>query len=185
MILILDNIRSLHNVGSIFRTCDGAGVEKIYLCGFTPSPLDRFKKVRPEIAKTALGAENTVDWKKVDSTLELAKRLKKEGYQIVAVEQAEEAIPYYEFKMDPRLRLPRRVTCLAEAKPRRKASGNDKEARGSKLALVFGHEVDGVCQSVIEASDAIIEIPMSGKKESLNVSSAVAIILFSLRDQNK
>ncbi|PIR88040.1 MAG: RNA methyltransferase [Candidatus Harrisonbacteria bacterium CG10_big_fil_rev_8_21_14_0_10_45_28] len=158
MILILDNIRSLHNVGSIFRTADGAGVEKIYLCGSTPSPLDRFKSVRPEIAKTALGAENTVAWEKVATTLEAVKRLKKEGCRIVAVEQAEGAIPYYTL---PATRYPL-----------------------ERMALVFGHEVDGVSQSVIEESDAIIEIPMSGQKESLNVSSSVAIILFSLRDRN-
>ena len=167
MILILDNIRSLHNVGSILRTADGAGFArhslgdggggKVYLCGITPSPLDRFKKVRPEVAKTALGAEKTVPWEKVDDTDALIEELKKDGYQIVAVEQAPNSIPYYKLStMDYKL---------------------------ERLALVFGHEVDGVSKTVLEKADKIIEIPMSGTKESLNVSISVGIILFHFRDR--
>ncbi len=149
----LHNIRSLHNVGSIFRTADGAGVSKIYLCGITPTPLDRFGKMRPELAKVALGAERNVPWEHSASTARLLRRLKKEGYCIYALEQTEHSVPYDAPKL----------------------------ARGAKkIALVLGDEVRGIPLSILKISDAILEIPMYGKKESLNVSVAFGIAVFSL-----
>src|ERR1700722_20079751 len=93
-IAILDNIRSVHNVGSIFRTADAAGIEKIYCCGITPGPLDRFKKVRADFAKVALGAEKSVAWEVVKSTADSIVELRKDGWKIFAIEQAENSIPY-------------------------------------------------------------------------------------------
>jgi tRNA G18 (ribose-2'-O)-methylase SpoU len=152
MVVILDNIRSLHNVGSIFRTADGAGVTKLYLCGVTPGPLNRFKEVVPEIAKTALGAEASVAWEKVETTLDAIKKLKKEGYEIVAIEQDPKSIPYHQLKAN--------------------------SSQLSKIALVLGEEVNGLSQAVLKKCDTIVEIPMHGLKESLNVSVAFGIVAF-------
>ena len=102
IVVVLDNVRSVHNVGSIFRTADAAGIEKIYCCGITPGPFDRFKNVRADFAKVALGAESSVAWEVikdasgVSDTLVIIERLKKDGWQIFAIEQAENSIPYYE-----------------------------------------------------------------------------------------
>jgi tRNA G18 (ribose-2'-O)-methylase SpoU len=159
MIVILDNIRSLHNVGSIFRTADAVGVEKLYLCGITPSPLDRFGVVRGDVAKVSLGAENTVPWESVASTSRLITSLKKQGYTIVALEQDVRAVPYFQY-----------------------ADGSRVVARDDrKIALVLGAEVEGVSPAVLKKCDAIIDIPMSGKKESLNVSVAFGIAAYGLR----
>ena len=155
MVVLLHNIRSLHNVGSIFRTADAAGIEKVYLCGITPSPLNRFGEVIGEIKKTALGAERFVAWEKVVSTAATIKKLKKAGYQIVAIEQDKKSIPYY--KLDSRLR------------------GNDQ------LALVLGAEVGGLPKTILAKCDTIVEIPMAGKKESLNVAVAFGIVAFYVR----
>lgn len=154
MVVILDNIRSLHNVGSIFRTADGAGVEKLYLCGITPSPLNRFKEVVPEIAKTALGAEASVAWEKADDTLATIKKLKKDGFTIVALEQDKRSIPYTSFRVD--------------------------SEKAHRLALVLGPEVEGLSKAVLDKCDTIIEIPMHGMKESLNVSVAFGVVAFYL-----
>ena len=99
--LILHNIRSVENVGAMFRTADAAGVSKIYLCGITPSPLDRFGHVRPQLKKVALGAEKTVPWEKVKSSGRLIDKLKKDGYKIFAVEQSKNSLPYFKLKMLP------------------------------------------------------------------------------------
>ncbi len=105
MVVILQNIRSLHNVGSIFRTADAVGVEKLYLCGITPSPLDRFGAVRGDLAKVALGAETTVGWEQVSTTARCITLLKKQGYTIVALEQDKRAIAYDTYRREiPRLR---------------------------------------------------------------------------------
>ena len=159
MIVILDKIRSLHNVGSIFRTCDGAGVEKLYLGGYTPTPLDRLGQVRQQVAKTALGAEEKVSYEKVEDTPDLIDKLKSHGVKVVAVEQTKDSIPY---------------TAL-----------NLKNYPPENLALVFGHEVDGVSPEVLSRVNETIEIPMSGFKESLNVSVSAGIVLFYLRDCGK
>ncbi len=152
MVAILHNIRSLHNVGSIFRTADGAGVEKLYLCGITPSPLNRFKEVVPEIAKTALGAEKSVAWEKAADALLVIGQLKKDGYHIIALEQDTRSVPYYSL----------RTTHYSL----------------DKLALIVGAEVDGLPAEILKKCDTIIEIPMHGTKESLNVSVAFGIAVF-------
>ncbi len=151
--VILHNIRSLHNVGSIFRTADGAGISKLYLCGITPTPLDRFGKMRPELAKVALGAERNVPWEYSVSTARLVKKLRGEGYRVYALEQAENSIAY----------------------------DSPKVSRGAqKIALILGDEVRGIPSSILKVSDAILEIPMRGKKESLNVSVAFGIAAYAL-----
>ncbi len=159
MVILLDNIRSLHNVGSIFRTADAVGVEKLYLCGITPSPLDRFGVVRSDVAKVALGAEKTVEWEKAASTSTLITRLKKEGYRIVALEQSPNSVYYYNL--------------------------SPKTYNLDKAALVLGAEVEGISPAILKKCDTIIEIPMSGAKESLNVAVAFGIASFWLRDNQK
>ncbi len=148
--LILHNIRSLHNVGAVFRTGDATGVKKIYLTGYTPTPLDRFEKIRPEIKKTALGAEKFVKWEHCKNISTLLKKLKKEKIRLIAVEQDSKAINYKNLKIN------------------------------YPLALIFGNEVRGLSQQILKKCDKIVEIPMHGKKESLNVSVAAGIVLFSL-----
>lgn len=151
IVAVLHNIRSVHNVGSIFRTADGAGVKKLYLCGITPAPLDRFKEVRPDFAKVALGAEKSVAWAMEKDTAAAIVALKKEGYEIVALEQSPRSMPYYE-----------------AVKPK-------------KIALVLGAEVDGIPNDLLALADRVIEIPMHGVKESLNVSVAFGVAAFGLR----
>lgn len=146
--LILDNIRSVHNVGSIFRTSDAAGVEKIYLCGTTPTPIDRFRRARNDMAKVALGAEKTVPWEYAENTLDIVKKLKTEGVKVFGVEQYEGSVDYASVKYS------------------------------EQCAFVFGNEVGGVSLDVLAECDEVIEIPMKGEKESLNVSVAVGIVLF-------
>ena len=156
IVAVIHNIRSLHNVGSMFRTADAAGVSKIYLCGITPAPLDRFGNIRPQIAKVALGAEKTVPWEAIRSpraVLKLLGKLKKESFRIFAVEQSENSVPYNKLKIP---------------------------AGGLKIALVMGNEVRGLSKSILKSADKIIEIPMRGSKESLNVSVAFGIALFGL-----
>lgn len=155
MIAILDNVRSVHNAGSIFRTADAAGIEKIYLCGVTPAPLDRFGKVRGQFAKVSLGAEKTVQWEQCASTARLIARLKKEGFVICALEQSPKSILYNQFT--------RRVPF-------------------KKIALLVGGEVKGIAPALLNRADYILEIPMRGKKESLNVGVAFGIAAFALRD---
>jgi tRNA G18 (ribose-2'-O)-methylase SpoU len=158
--LLLDNVRSVHNVGSIFRTAECAGVSKIICVGTTPVPVDRFGRKRNDFAKVALGAEDLVDWEHVESnkTVGTIKRLIKRGFQIVAVEQAKGAVDYSKMKNNDRVK------------------GNKA---GRKSVFIFGNEVDGVSPKLIKSADSIVEIPMRGKKESLNVSVAVGIILFA------
>lgn len=146
IVLVLDNIRSLHNVGSAFRTADAFLIERIYLCGVTGSPPNK------EIEKTALGATKTVEWKYVKSTMDAIAELKKDGYKIISVEQAEESVKLHEFKTN----------------------------QEDKLALVFGNEVYGVEQDVVDASDVVVEIPQLGTKHSFNVSVSMGIVLWQL-----
>lgn len=144
----------MHNVGSIFRTADAGGVEKIYLCGITPTPIDEFKKSRPQITKVSLGAEKYIAWEKCAQTYRVIDQLKKEGFHIVAVEQNKDSIPLNTFQ-------------LAQ-----------KEL--ASMVLVFGHEIKGLSPAILKRADVILEIPMRGKKESLNVSVAFGIVVFSL-----
>lgn len=149
-ILILDNLRSIENVGSIFRTADGFGVSKIVLTGTTPAPLDRFSRVRTDLAKVALGAEKSVSWEYQTNTLNVVEGLRKDGYKILALEQ------------DNRSRR------LKELVP------------PDKFAIVVGNEVGGVQKEILDVADVIVEIPMEGAKESLNVSVATGVALFHL-----
>lgn len=151
-ILILDDIRSAENVGSIFRTSDAIGISKIYLLGITPDPIDRFGRNRKDIAKSALGAEITISWEHRNDKVALIKELKDSGYKIVSLEQTKDSLDY------------------------KKLSINEN------IALVVGNEVNGVSKEVLELSDIKIEIPMRGGKESLNVSVATGIALFRLFD---
>lgn len=146
--LVLHNIRSAQNVGSIFRTADAAGVQKIYLSGYTPHPLDRFGRKRSDIAKTALGAEDMVPWEAVPDTQALLGLFREEGRQIVAVEQCADSLDYRAYTPSP------------------------------PLALLFGNEVEGLPSDLIAIADAVIEIPMRGRKESLNVAVAAGVVLF-------
>ena len=154
MVVILHNIRSLHNVGSIFRTADAVGVEKIYLCGITPAPIDVYGKFMPQFKKVSLGAEKYVKWERMGRTIPLIKRLKNHRFKIFAVEQSKEAIPYYKM--------------------------NVKDLDEPKTALVLGSEARGLPQSILKLADRILEIPMVGKKESLNVSVAFGVAAYSM-----
>lgn len=150
---MLDNVRSAHNVGSVFRTSDGAGASKLYLVGYTPTPIDRFGRPQPDIQKTSLGASETVAWEQVDdgaAPAELA-RLKKDGWQIVAVEQTKGSISLYDFRPT------------------------------NKVLYIFGNEIDGVSPALLESVDVVVEIPMLGHKESLNVSVSAGVVLFHSR----
>ncbi len=150
--LILLNIRSVHNVGTLFRTADAVGVKKIFLVGITPGPHDRFGRPRKDFVKTALGAEKTVSYESAPSLARLVKKLKKENVQIVALECGAGGVSYYKFS--PKF----------------------------PLALVLGPEVDGLSKKELALADSVIEIPMAGKKESLNVAVAGGVALFRLRD---
>jgi tRNA G18 (ribose-2'-O)-methylase SpoU len=167
MIVILNNIRSMHNVGSIFRTADAAGCKKIYLCGITPLPIDKLGRKRQPIAKVSLGAENFIPWEYTKSITRLIDKLKKDSYKILAVEQAQNSIPYYSFRLPP---LPKEASAVSSAE-----SGG---GGFSKIALVLGSEIKGLPYFVIKRADKILEIPMRGKKESLNVAVAFGIIAF-------
>ncbi len=142
--LVLDNIRSMNNIGSAFRTGDAFRIEKIYLTGISATPPHR------DIHKTALGATDSVDWEHDKDTLTLIKRLKEEGYQIVALEQAEDSVTLEAFHPDPE----------------------------KKYAIVFGNEVFGVDQEVVSQSDTCVEIPQYGTKHSLNISVSIGVVLW-------
>lgn len=144
IVVVLDNIRSQHNIGSAFRTCDAFLVDKIYLCGITATPPSA------EIHKAALGAEFSVEWKYFEETLDVVMHLKDEGYEIVSIEQVEGATMLNKFTPDP-----------------------DK-----KYALIFGNEVKGVAQNVVDNSDFFLEIPQYGTKHSLNVSVSIGLVIW-------
>lgn len=144
LVVVLDNVRSLHNVGSIFRTADAFLIQAVYLCGITSTP------PHAEIHKTALGAENSVDWKYFDDTHEALAQLKNDGYTLLAIEQAEGST------MLPNLQL----------------------ATDKKYAVILGNEVKGVQQTVVDACHGCVEIPQFGTKHSLNVSVTGGIIIW-------
>lgn len=151
-LLILHDIRSAENVGSIFRTADAAGISKIYLTGYTPCPTDRFGRTQPKIHKSALGAETTVPWEHHTHVNLLITMLQKNGVRIVAVEQDKRATDYKAIRMT------------------------------EPTAFIFGNEVTGIPQALLKKCDVVVEIPMKGKKESLNVSVAVGALLFRVLD---
>lgn len=144
IIVVLDNVRSLNNVGSAFRTCDAFAARKLYLCGITGTPPHR------DIHKTALGATESVEWEHCEDTVTLIDRLKTEGYQVYAVEQAAGATMLNQFQPVPE----------------------------GKYCFVFGNEVFGVEQTVIDASDGCLEIPQFGTKHSLNISVTIGVVLW-------
>jgi tRNA G18 (ribose-2'-O)-methylase SpoU len=146
VVILLENIRSMHNVGSVFRTADAFLAEAIYLCGYTPRPPHR------DIHKTALGATETVVWKYFENSVDAVISLRKEGYQIIAVEQVSGSIPLQRFNLKT----------------------------GGKIVLIFGNEVQGVSEEILEYCDACIEIPQFGMKHSLNVSVAAGMVLWEL-----
>ena len=150
-VIVLDNVRSHHNVGSIFRTSDAFRIKKICLCGITAKPPHR------DIQKTALGATETVDWSYYVTTEEAVDLLKAEGYMIYAVEQAEGSETLQNVKTEP----------------------------GQKYALVFGHEVNGVDQNILNRCDSCIEIPQFGTKHSFNIAVSVGIVLWELNRSKK
>ena len=149
-ILILHNIRSVENVGAMFRTADAAGISKIYLTGYTPAPLDRFGRKRGDMAKSALGAEEFVAWEQKKTILPLLAKLKKDNFQIIAIEQDKKSIDYKKVKLK------------------------------NKNVFIAGPEVTGIPKNILDKCDVIAEIPMHGKKESLNVSVALGIALFRM-----
>ena len=146
IIIVLDNVRSLNNIGSVFRTADAFLIKKIYLCGITAKPPHK------DIQKTALGATETVDWEYVENIDDVLAALKAENVQVLAVEQAENAIMLNDFSV----------------------------SKNKTYALVFGNEVKGVQQKVVTASDAVIEIPQLGSKHSLNISVSTGVVLWDL-----
>ena len=147
--VLLHNIRSTHNVGSIFRTADALGVTKIYLSGFSPTPTDRFGRQRKDIAKVSLGAEN-LPWEYVSVPEKTIKDLKKKKFQIVGLEQGKSSVDYKKAKIK------------------------------TPVLFVVGNEVEGVDKKTLSLCDVIAEIPMKGKKESLNVSVAFGVALFRM-----
>ena len=151
-VLVLDNLRSVENTGSIFRTAEGLGVSKIILVGTTPAPLDRFGRKRKDFAKISLCAEEMLEWEFVKEISPALMGLKDKGFKIVALEQDPRAMKLTSFE-----------------------SKNLKN-----FALIVGNEVNGVSPEALQASDEIIEIPMRGKKESLNVSVSTGIALHKL-----
>lgn len=147
LIVILDNIRSLANIGSVFRTSDAFRIEKIYLCGYTATPPNK------DIAKTALGATKSMDWEHREDILELIEELKKEEVEVYSVEQTADAIMLDKFT---------------------------PKKNGVITAVIFGNEVQGVQQTVIDASTGVIEIPQIGTKHSLNISVSNGVVLWDL-----
>ena len=146
LIVILDNIRSLNNIGSVFRTSDAFLIEKIYLCGITAKPPHK------DIHKTALGSTETVDWEYVEDTLTLVEKLKTKNIEIISIEQAENTTMLNDF-------MPKEET---------------------RYAIVFGNEVKGVQQEIVNASDVVIEIPQYGTKHSLNISVSAGVVVWDL-----
>lgn len=144
VLIVLDNVRSMNNIGSIFRTCDAYRIESIYLCGITAVPPNK------EIHKTALGATESVAWKYYENTVDAIQKLKEQGYTVCSIEQCENSVMLGDFK----------------------TKANEK------YALIFGHEIRGVEQSVVDMSDYCIEIPQYGTKHSLNISVSAGIVIW-------
>jgi len=146
IIIILDNIRSLNNIGSVFRTSDAFLIEKIYLCGITAQPPHN------DIRKTALGSTETVDWEYAENTIDVVNNLKNKDVKICAIEQAENATMLNNFNPEP----------------------------NTKYAFVFGNEVKGVAQDIVNTSDLVIEIPQYGTKHSLNISVSAGVVIWDV-----
>ena len=146
--LIIENVRSAYNVGAMFRTADGAGVAKIFLVGYTPTPIDRFGRVQSEISKTSLGASETIAWESIDTSVAVIAELQAEGFTVVAIEQSPVSISLKDF------------------------------VAPEQVAYIVGSEVTGVETKTLDAVDQVVDIPMLGVKESLNVSVAAGIVMY-------
>lgn len=157
LVVVLDNVRSQHNVGAVFRTADAMRIERVVLCGICCCPPNQ------EIHKTALGAEESVEWQYVKETLEAVQALKAEGYTVYAVEQAHDSVTLEQ------------AACELEI-------GNWTLDNGPKIAVVFGHEVFGVQQEVVDLCDGCIEIPQYGTKHSMNVSVTAGIVMYRISE---
>ena len=146
--LIIENVRSAYNVGAMFRTADGAGIAKIFLVGYTPTPIDRFGRVQSEISKTSLGASETIAWESADTSVAVIAKLQSEGFIAVAIEQSLAAISLKNFVVP------------------------------EQVVYIMGSEVTGVTAETLDAVDQVVDIPMLGAKESLNVSVAAGIVMY-------
>lgn len=146
--VLIHDIRSTHNVGSIFRTSDAVGVSQIYISGFSPTPKDKFDRWRKDVIKVSLGAEKTIPWEYFVSPISIIKKLKKEGFEVVGLEQSEKSIDYKRYKSN---------------KP---------------ILFIVGSEVEGMDKKILDLCDKVIEIPMLGDKESLNVSVAFGVSIY-------
>ncbi len=174
IILVLDNIRSMHNVGSAFRTADSFLLEKILLCGFTACPPHR------EIQKAALGATESVEWEHFGDTCEAVRKLQAQGYKVFAVEQVKGAVSLERFR-DTFADAGGVLVAVGENDGGLKQNGKSKVVETLQpIALVFGNEVDGVQQEVVDICDGAVEIPQWGTKHSLNVSVSIGIVLWEL-----
>lgn len=151
--LLLHNVRSVYNVGAIFRTADAIGASMIYLTGYTPTPLDRFNQPRSDFAKSALGSEKSVAWEYAKTPGRLIARLKERGFEVIALEQDARSVDYKKIEL------------------------------GEKVLVIFGTEVTGISKALLSKADRIAEIPMRGMKESLNVSVSAGIVLFRWFDR--
>ncbi len=151
-VLLIHDIRSVYNVGAIFRTADAVGVTKIILSGYSPTPLDRFGRERTDFAKCALGAEKNIPWEYLEAPYENIQTLKQEGFHVVGLEQDERSVDY------------------------------KKNIEAEKLVIILGTETTGMTQELLSLCDTIMEIPMRGIKESLNVSVAAGILLYRVLD---
>ena len=161
LVVVLDDVRSLYNVGSVFRTCDAFRVEAVYLCGITATPPHN------EIHKTALGAEDSVAWRYFKTADEAVAELKRQNFTVYAVEQAEGSVKLPFSIENPSSKLEKSPTSFILHSSSKKGA-----------ALVLGHEVKGVSQSVVDACDGCLEIPQFGTKHSLNVSVAAGIVIW-------
>ncbi|MSU45127.1 MAG: TrmH family RNA methyltransferase [Candidatus Zambryskibacteria bacterium] len=150
VVVLLYNIRSTHNVGSIFRTSDALGVTKIYLSGYTPTPTDKFNRPRKDVSKVSLGAEKTIPWEYVKDAKKLIKKLKNKKIEIIGIEQSKNSVDYKKVKT------------------------------GKRVLFVVGNEVEGIDKDILSLCDIVAEIPMKGDKESLNVSVAFGTALFRI-----
>ena len=168
LIAVLDNVRSQHNVGAVFRTADAMRMERVVLCGICCCPPNQ------EIHKTALGAEESVDWQYYKDTLEAVRALQAEGYTVYAVEQAHDSISLEQAAESLLAKRSFSETVLQR-------SGLTGEVGHDRIAIVFGHEVFGVQQEVVDQCDGCIEIPQYGTKHSLNVSVSIGVVLWGLR----
>lgn len=174
LVVVLDDVRSLYNVGSVFRTCDAFRVEAVYLCGITATP------PHPEIHKTALGGEDSVDWKYFATTEEAVEALHRDGFFVYAIEQVEHSTKLQRLDVGQQESTQNNTNTQSLSL---REQGPTPRPQTSKFAVVFGNEVKGVKQSVVDMSDGCLEIPQFGTKHSLNVSVTAGIVVWEFARQ--